>query len=86
MSIKEIILQTFTGADNKSIDVGRILWAMSVVSFLVMGFYGIWKGQVMDYLAFGTGIAAVMAAGGAALGMKANSEPKPESKPGDPTE
>jgi len=51
-----------------------------------MGFYGIWKGQVMDYLAFGTGIAAVMAAGGAALGMKANSEPKPESKPGDPTE
>ena len=82
MSIKEIILQTFTGADNKSIDVGRILWAMSVVSFLVMGFYGIWKGQVIDYLAFGTGISAIMAAGGAALGFKAKTEPKP----GDHTE
>jgi hypothetical protein len=86
MKFKDLIFHTFTGADNKTIDIGRILWAMSVVSFLVMGFYGIWKGQVMDYLAFGTGIAAVMAAGGAALGMKANSEPKPESKPGDPTE
>lgn len=85
MSILDLIKQTFTGADNKTLDIGRILWAMSVISFLVMGFYGIWKGQVMDYLAFGTGIAAVMAAGGAALGMKANSEPKPP-KPGDPTE
>jgi len=77
MGIFQLIKQSFTGADNKSIDIGRVLWAMSVVSFLTMGFYGIWKGQVMDYLAFGTGVAGILAGGGAALGMKAKTEPKP---------
>ena len=75
MSLKQLILDTFTGKDNKTIDVGRVLWASSVLSFLGMGFYGIYKGQAMDYIAFGTGAAALLAAGGAALGMKAKTEP-----------
>ena len=80
MGFIDLLRQTFTGADNKTLDIGRILWALSVLSFLSMGFYGIFKGQVMDYLAFGTGVAAVLAAGGAALGFKAKAEPQKESE------
>lgn len=80
MGFIDLLRQTFTGADNKTLDIGRILWALSVLSFLSMGFYGIFKGQVMDYLAFGTGVAAVLAAGGAALGLKAKAEPKKENE------
>lgn len=80
MGFIDLLRQTFTGADNKTLDIGRILWALSVLSFLSMGFYGIFKGQVMDYLAFGTGVAAVLAAGGAALGFKAKAEPQKENE------
>ncbi len=80
MSFKKLLLQTFSGKDNQTLDVGRILWASSILSFLGMGFYGIYKGQAMDYIAFGTGAAALLAAGGAALGLKSKTEPESENK------
>ena len=67
--------QMFTGKDNKTIDLGRVLWAKAVVAFLGIGFYGIYNGNPMDYLAYGTGLAAVLAAGGAAIGLKSKTEP-----------
>ena len=72
--------QMFTGKDNKTIDLGRVLWAKAVVAFLAIGFYGIYEGNPMDYLAFGTGLAAVLAAGGAAIGLKAKTEPGSEGE------
>jgi hypothetical protein len=75
MSFKDMLIHTFSGKDNQSLDIGRILWALSVLSFLGMGFYAIYKGQVTDFIAFGTGCAAVLAAGGAALGFKSKTEP-----------
>lgn len=75
MSLKTIILQAFTGKDNQTVDIGRVLWAISVLSFVVMGFAGVYKGQVTDYLQYGSGIAAVLAAGGAAIGFKGKTEP-----------
>jgi hypothetical protein len=75
MSLKTIILHAFTGKDNETVDIGRVLWAISVLSFVVMGFIGAYKGQVTDYLQYGSGIAAVLAAGGAAIGLKSKTEP-----------
>jgi hypothetical protein len=72
--------QMFTGKDNKTLDLGRVLWAMSVVSFLAIGFYGIYKGNPMDYLGFGTALAALLAGGGAAIGLKAKTEPGSEGE------
>lgn len=71
----------FTGKDNQTIDLGRVLWAKAVVAFLGLAFYGVYKGNPVDYMAFGTGLAAVLAAGGAAIGFKAKTEP--EDKNGD---
>jgi len=67
--------QMFTGKDNKTLDLGRVLWAQAVLAFLGLAFYGVYKGNPVDYMAFGTGLAAVLAAGGAAIGFKAKSEP-----------
>jgi hypothetical protein len=72
--------QMFTGKDNKTLDLGRVLWAKAVIAFLAIGFYGIYEGNPMDYLAFGTGLAAVLAAGGAAIGLKAKTEPGSEGE------
>jgi len=68
--------QMFTGKDNKTLDLGRVLWAKAVVAFLGLAFYGVYKGNPVDYIAFGTGLAAVLAAGGAAIGLKAKTEPE----------
>ena len=74
------IKQLFTGKDNKTLDLGRVLWAKAVLAFVSIGFYGIYKGNPMDYLAYGTGLAAVLAAGGAAIGLKSKTEPGSEGE------
>ena len=80
MSIKSTVMQLFTGKDNKTLDLGRVLWAKATVAFLGLAFYGVYKGNPVDYMAFGTGLAAVLAAGGAAIGFKAKSEPESTSE------
>jgi len=69
------IKNMFTGKDNKTLDLGRVLWAKAVVAYLCVAFYNVYNGATIDFIAFGTGIAAVLAAGGAAIGLKAGTEP-----------
>jgi len=65
-----------TGKDNQTIDMGRVLWAVSLVSLVGNEAYAIgWHGQPFDPSAFATGCAAILAGGGAALGFKAHTEP-----------
>jgi hypothetical protein len=75
MDIKTMIKQSFTGADNATIDIGRILWVLGGLTFLCCAIYSIYKGQNWDAVAFGTGFGAVLAGGGAALGFKKGTEP-----------
>ena len=73
--MSHILQNLFTGKDNETLDIGRVLWALSVITFLIMGVYSIRRGHSPDFLAYGTGLAALLAAGGAALGLKAKTEP-----------
>jgi len=84
MSLIKDIRNMFTGKDNKTLDLGRILWAKATVAFLAVAIYNVYKGNPVDFIALGTGIAAVLAAGGAALGLKASTEPDTDGdgKPG----
>ena len=70
-----IWLTLFTGKDNKSLDIGRIIWFISVISFIVFAFLGLYMEKPTDYIAYGTGLSALLAAGGAALGLKGKTEP-----------
>ena len=66
----------FTGVDNETIDIGRVLWAVGCLSFLGCAFYSLYKGQTFDAVAFGTGFGLIMAAGGGALMLKKTTEPQ----------
>ena len=66
----------FTGKDNKSLDIGRVIWLLSVLSFIVFAFLGLYMDKPTDYIAYGTGLSTLLAAGGAALNLKSKTEPE----------
>ncbi len=65
-----IFIQLFTGSDNKTLDLGRVLWAMSCIAFFSIGMYGVYTGNAIDYLGYGTGLAAILGTGAAVVGLK----------------
>lgn len=73
--IRDHIFHVFAGRDNSTLDIGRILWAGGVIVFCILSFISLYRGQVFDPIAWGTGFAGVLAGGGAALGLKAKTEP-----------
>lgn len=75
MNISKIIKDIFTGKDNKTYDIGRVLWFKASCSFVILTAFSIYKGGILDPIAWGTGMAAILGAGGAALGLKASTEP-----------
>jgi len=74
-TIVHMLRHTFTGKDNETIDLGRVLWASGTVVFYAMSIHSVWKGQAFDPVAWGTGFGAVLAGGGLALKMKESTEP-----------
>jgi len=64
-----------TGIDGQTHDLGRWSWAISLGAVIAAGLHTAWHGTI-DLIAFGTAIAAVVAAHGAALGFKKDTEPK----------
>lgn len=75
MNIRQHLLHMFTGKDNTTLDLGRILWAKGSVVFAGLSVYHVVHTGTFDYVAFGTGFAAVLAAGGAAIWAKKDTEP-----------
>jgi hypothetical protein len=75
--------QMFTGKDNRTIDIGRILWFESIQAFIGLTIYHIYNHGVFDPVTWGGGLAALLAAGGAALGLKGGVEPEGRKTYGD---
>ena len=72
----KFITDCFTTSDGTTWDIGRVLWVITVITFLCCAVYAISKGQIWDSVGFGTGAGLVLAGGGAALGFKGSTEPK----------
>jgi len=65
----------FTGKDNQTYDIGRVLWAIGVIAFICFaGYEAIQKG-IFDAMGYGTGFGAVLAGGGVGIGTKIKGEP-----------
>ena len=82
MKIHDHVFRVFSGKDNRTLDLGRILWAIGTLVYFALSIHSVWHGTVFDPIAWGTGFGAVLAAGGAALWMKKDTEPehfKPQS-------
>lgn len=66
----------FTTRDGVSFDVGRVLWALSMVWFLgLAGWSVIFNHIPFDALAYGGGAAGLLAGGGIGIGAKRKDEP-----------
>lgn len=65
----------FTGRDNRTYDIGRVLWFQSVQAFILISLYSIHKGGQFDPVLWGAGLAALITGGGASLSMKHRTEP-----------
>ena len=69
-----------SGLDNDTPDFMRLLGiGGGMTAFCLQIYVVVWKGQSFDMQSFGIGCGALFASVGAAIGMKAKTEP--ESKP-----
>ena len=74
--MKKIFQDIFTGADGVTYDVARVLWFFTtLIGHLIYGFLVIFKGVQFDWVAYGSGNAALHGSFGASLWAKANTEP-----------
>ena len=72
----KLVNDVLTGKDNTTYDIARVAGAVTVLTFLGLSIYSVvFKSQTFDMQSFGVGAGAVIAAMGAALGMKAKTEP-----------
>lgn len=68
--IANVLRGFFTSCDNQSFELGRALWALSVVALCICQGVALWKGQAFSPTEFGTGAAAILAAGGFGIAAK----------------
>lgn len=72
----DFLKHCFTGADNSTYDIGRVLWAIAFLVGMGLTIYGVFSAKPFDLQAFGIGVGALILAGGAALKLKESTEPK----------
>lgn len=65
----------FTGKDNATFDLGRVLWAKMSIVYCAATFYALYKGHPIDYTLWAGGAGMLLAGGGGALALKAKTEP-----------
>lgn len=69
------IKDVFTGRDNETHDVARYSWVVSVTAAIAFGGWNAFHSDVVDLASFGTCIATIVGAHGAAIWAKRDSEP-----------
>lgn len=75
--ISRVIKDWFTGIDGESYDVGKALWVLASVQFCILaGWAIVVNKQPFNALEYGGGLGLVLAAGGAAISLKAKTEPE----------
>ncbi len=80
---KKIMQQMLTGRDNLTYDLGRVLWAFAFFVGVIADIACQAVGQVFNLTDFGLGVGALLTAGGLALKLKENTEPKGKDEPHD---
>jgi hypothetical protein len=77
MTIGKILQDSFTTATGTDFDLGRILWAISVLAGIAYaGFDLIYLRNPFNITTFGAGVGILLAAGAGSLYMKSSTEAK----------
>lgn len=74
--MKDFLRHCFTGKDNQTFDVARILLAGGVLAFIgYAGFDLIVHHVKFDPMSYGTGLGGLLGGGCAGIGFKSKTEP-----------
>ncbi len=73
---KKIINDLFTGIDGETADIARYSWAICIFAIVFLACWNAYRNGVVDLPGFGTAVAAIVGAHGAALWAKRDVEPK----------
>jgi len=76
MDIFKVFKDTLTGIDGETYDIVRVGVFTTIVIMCANAITAMINQTPMDYLAFGSGCAAIFAAGGFGIGQKAKTEPE----------
>ena len=79
--LKKVIHDCLTGVDGTTYDPARVYGAMAVNVFLINSVYAVIQNQNWDPVNYGTGFGILLAGFGAAVALKAKTEP-PQDDPG----
>jgi hypothetical protein len=69
---------TLTGKDGESFDIGRVLWALAMLSLCAFQGHAVILHQTFEPTAFCGGAAMLLAAGGFGIAVKSHTEPDPK--------
>lgn len=76
--MKKFFKHLFTGKDNQTFDIARVLWAIGVVAFIGCAVYHTYFKGEFDASSYGLGFGSVLAGGGAGIGIKSIMKGEPE--------
>ena len=65
----------FTGIDNATFDLGRVLWGIMGAGFVFLSGWHVGHGGAFDPVSWGTGAAGLLAGGGIGIAAKSKTEP-----------
>jgi len=65
----------FTGVDNTTFDMGRVLWFLTHIGYLALSVWHVAQGGAIDFVQWASGAGLVLGAGGASLMVKSKTEP-----------
>lgn len=66
----KLLKDWFTGPNNDNYEAGRFLWFVSVLNANGLAGWHLYQNGQFDIMLFGTGVAALIAAGGWGVGVK----------------
>lgn len=76
----KFIRDVLTDYDGTTYDTGRVLAVFCVLSLTVMQAWAVWKGGTFDAMAYGGGVAAVVACLGVAIFGDNAKRPEPTER------
>lgn len=74
--MQQLLKDIFTGKDGETYDVGRILWFIFGLSFIVFSAVELYHGGHFSANDFGLGSGSLLGGGGVGIGLKGKTEPE----------
>lgn len=80
LTARRFLRTAFTGADNSSADMARIVWAAGVGALVAFEGIAVWRGATFEPMTFAGALSTLAVGHGASMKLKGDTEPQPETK------